>query len=432
MKIESRLISYTSTEHSLPVQHHILIQHVGNKRILLSHPNLYLYAETRQSINTSIRYAGVISKFYRFLSTLTHFRNIEPSQYHLHTSNEDIVLWQAQRQIDRIKLGTHSPTTETIELDADLLLGYFLWINNTGYATGVNVLLKTHKANFHDKRLLSYISKQTNMVIDRSNIRALDKKQNQKRNAGLITHAEIKTLLTHYDDDVYLALFSLAIGTGMRPIDICNFPYLGNGRNSHIQPASMMDDSELVVDFIIASKGNKTRTVKIHLKDLQAVDELYTSKHYNSRAKLYEKRYGHPCPPAILFLTKRGDPVTPKMISDRTGDAKIKAVKADKKFRSHITFYHTRHWWPTYYLIRLHGEDILTDKAYVYNEAAEKAMIDQLGHGTREVTYKHYIDMARILMMARSGWMQELLQAHSDPVIDFISAIAIVDRRGKV
>ncbi|MDI1333149.1 tyrosine-type recombinase/integrase [Pseudomonas sp.] len=432
MKIESRLISYTSTENNLEVSHHVLIQHVGNKRILISHPNLYLYVQTRQSENTSERYAGVISKFYRFLFTLPRFQSIDVAQYHMFASNEDIVQWQAQRQCDRVALRKKSPTTKTIENDADLLLGYFLWLNKSGYPSGVNVQLKTWKANFNDQRLLSYISQRTKLVIDRSTIRALDKEQEQKRYAGLITHDEIRTLLMHYDDPVYIAMFSLAIGTGMRPIDICEFPHLGNGQNIHIQPASIMDESEQVVDFVIESKGRKTRTVKIHIKDLIAVENLYTAEHYQSRAKLYEKRYGHPCPPSILFLTKRGKPVTAKMISDRTGDAKKKAIKSDKKFRAHITFYHTRHWWPTYYLIRLHGENILSDKAYVYNEAAEQAMIDQMGHGTREVTYKHYIDMARILMMARSGWMQDLIKLLEDPVVEFISAISTTDKKDKV
>lgn len=427
MKIDKQFITYTSAQTNLPVSHYVIMQDCGQKKILLSHPNLYLYSETRQSENTSARYARIISSFYCHLSTLRYFKNIDAGQYHLYATNENIVSWQAQRLIDRINSGADKPSVETITTEASLLLSYFHWLDKTGYPTGVKVILKTSKANFNDSRLLSYISRRTKTVIDSSTIRALDKDREQRRYAGLITESEIKTLLNQYSDVVYIALFSLAIGTGMRPMDICKFPYIGNGRNTHIMPASMMDNSEQVVDFIIQSKGHKTRTVKIHIRDLQAIEEIYTDKHYQTRAKLYEKRYGHPCPPSILFLNKRGEPVTERMISDRTGDAKKQAMKADKKFRSHITFYHTRHWWPTYYLIRTHGDDILTDRALVYNAAAEQAMIDQMGHGTMHVTYKHYIDMARLLIMARKGWMQELLQYHADPVIDFISAVAKVD-----
>lgn len=428
MEIQRKLITYTSAQHSLTVTHYVLIVKSGQTMTLLSHPNLYLYAETRQSVNTSARYATILSGFYKFLSTLPSFKQINLSQYHLNATNEKIVLWQAERLITRINCGKSKPTVENIIEDAGLLLQFFHWLHKAGYPTGVNIDLKTSKANFHNSRLLSYVSKRTTLNVDRSMIRALDKEPEQRRYAGLITLPEIQSLLTQYDDIVYVALFSLAIGTGMRPMDICNFPYLGNGRNAHIMPASLMDDSEQVVDFIVQSKGRKTRTVKIHLKDLVAIEETYTKGHYQARAKRYENRHGHPCPPSILFLTKRGDPVTERMISDRTGDAKIKAMKADKNFRSHITFYHTRHWWPTYYLIRIHGENILSDHALVYNAAAEQAMIDQLGHGTRLVTYKHYIDMARLLMMARKGWMQELIKHHADPVIDFIATVANGDK----
>lgn len=428
MNIQKKLITYTSAQHSLPVKHYVLIHKHGQKMTLLSHPNLYLYAETRQSKNTSARYATILAGFYKFLSTLPSFKQIPPSQYHLNSTNEKIVLWQAERLISRINSGKNKPTVETIVEEAGLLLQFFHWLHQAGYPTSVDITLKTSKANFHSSRLLSYISKRTKSNVDRSMIRALNKEPEQRRHAGLITLPEIKTLLNQYNDIVYVALFSLAIGTGMRLIDICNFPYLGNGKNSHIMPASMMDTSEEVIDFVVQSKGRKTRTVKIHLKDLAAIEEIYTNNHYQARAKRYEERHGHPCPPSILFLTKRGDPVTEKMISDRTGDAKNKAMKADKNFRSHITFYHTRHWWPTYYLIRIHGENILTDHALVYNAAAEQAMIDQMGHGTMHVTYKYYIDMARLLVMARKGWMQDLLQHHADPVIDFISAVAKVDQ----
>ncbi|MBA1243838.1 tyrosine-type recombinase/integrase [Pseudomonas japonica] len=431
MKIEIKLINYTSAQTNLIVSHYVIMQDCGHKKILLSHPNLYLYAETRQSENTSERYARIISSFYCFLSTLLEFQNIGAAQYHLYATNESIVTWQAQRLIERINSGADKPSVETITVEASLLQSYFHWLSKTGYPTGVNVILKTSKANFNDSRLLSYISRRTKTVIDSSTIRAMDKDREQRRHAGLITESEIKTLLNQYSDVVYVALFSLAIGTGMRPMDICKFPYVGNGRNIHIMPASMMYSSEQVIDFIIQSKGRKTRTVKIHIRDLQAIEEIYTDKHYQARAKLYEKRYGHPCPPSILFLTKRGEPVTQRMISDRTGDAKRKSVKADKRFRTHITFYHTRHWWPTYYLIRIHGENILTDHALVYNAAAEQAMIHQMGHGTMHVTYKYYIDMARLLIMARKGWMQDLLQYHADPVIDFISAVAKVDQGAK-
>lgn len=68
LTIKSKEATY-SDEMSLTVSHCILIAEQNEQKILLSHPNLFLYKITRASIKTSIRYANIISMFYRFLST---------------------------------------------------------------------------------------------------------------------------------------------------------------------------------------------------------------------------------------------------------------------------------------------------------------------------------------------------------------------------
>lgn len=139
-------------------------------------------------------------------------------------------------------------------------------------------------------------------------------------------------------------MLKLALGTGMKPSESCKFPFYGNAPNQHIAPESEMRESEAatVSYTVIRGKGVKTRAIVVNKVDLKELELTYTNKYYHERAKRYEKTYGKPCPPSILFLTKNGDPVHAKQISRRTPDAKDKAVKADETFRSGIWFYDSR------------------------------------------------------------------------------------------
>src|SRR5690606_34836996 len=137
------------------VTHCILIAQQEGKNILLSHPNMFLYKTTRASIKTSVRYASIISMFYRFLSTQEKMKGKELGVYHMLADNKDIMRWQVQRQIDRVERQSLRPSSETIFEDAKILLIYFRWLNAHGYLSNVEVQLKTWQANFRSKRMLS-------------------------------------------------------------------------------------------------------------------------------------------------------------------------------------------------------------------------------------------------------------------------------------
>lgn len=428
LNIERRILRYESPEFGIKVTHYALIAHVNEKKILLSHPNLFLYAHTRSSLGTSSRYSNIIAMFYKYLSTQDKFKDIDPSYYHGLTTDGDIKRWQYDRQITRVAKQTHKPSSETIYEDLKILLFFFHWLNTNGYQTNVNVQTKSSIAYFNRKRLLAYIQAKARVGIDAKNVRILDRESRQRHRRTLITESEIRVYLECFHDPVYASLFKLALGTAMRPMDLCKFPYMGNGKNSHILPYSEMEKEPKTFEYTVyASKGNKTRTIRVHRDDLKELDESYIKPYYAQRREKYKEKFGKDCPLSILFLTKDGVPVTPKRIATRGNVAKNKALELDENFRESVNFYESRHWWPTMFLIRFFKEDLLTNAVDVMWAACGEALINQLGHEDIETTFKHYVDMSRVVMLANNGRVTELITEAHDGVHAFIRQVTAGD-----
>jgi len=416
-EITRKLIDYKSVATDKLVTHHILLAKRNNQIILLSHPNLFIYHQASYSKDTSNRYSSIISKFYRYLSDNHKFKNVCISKYHVLANNNDIKSWQVFRQTERVKNQSLKPSSETIFEEAKLLMVYFKWLNDSGYPTNVVVKTKTWIPNFKDEGLLSHINKEAKVTIDSKNVTVLDKETRQSRKLGLITDNEIKWLSESFSDPAYAAMFMLSLGTAMRPIELCEFPYIGNGENSHIMPYSEMDSDQNVFDYLISkSKGGKSRVIKINKKDLERLEKNYTTPFYSKRKALYEERYGRKCPPSILFLNKLGKPITKTMVASRANDAKVLAMKKNPTFRKGINFYDARGWWPTMFLIRFFQEEILDVSADAINLAVGQAIKDQMGHANLSTTYKHYIDLARLFVLAHKGRVNDLINESYDAV----------------
>ncbi|MFY1664320.1 site-specific integrase [Pseudomonas sp. Pseu.R1] len=413
--IDRQVIEYQDPNTGIAIRQYVLIAKTPKINCLLSHANLFLMNEARSSLNTSNRYSSILSMFYRFLSTEPNFANKEVANYHALVTNFDIRRWQVSRQTERIAKQSSSPSSETIYEDAKILLGYFHWLNNNGYLTNVNVQLKTCIANFKSERMLAYIQAKARVTKNAKNIRVLDKEARQFAFNSLITSEEIRQYLTSFVDPAYAVMFKLALGTAMRPIDLCKFPYIGDRKNVHILPYSEMDSEKLTFEYTAyGSKGNKTRTIVIHRDDLKMLDECYIKPLYDDRRKRYKERYGKDCPLSVLFLNEQGVPITPKMTTSRGTAAKKKALENYKGFRDSIVFYDSRHWWPTIFLIQFFGDDLLTKAVDYLWAACGEALKTQMGHSDLETTFAHYVDKARVMMGAAKGRTTELItQAHA-------------------
>ncbi len=424
LTIERSYLDYYSHDLGMKARHYVLIADYKTKKMLLSYPNLFLYNHTRASKPTSSRYSNIISMFYRFLSTLNEFKDIDPGYYHALASNKHIKMWQVHRQVERINAQKTYPSSETIFEDAKILLIFFRWIITSGYVTSVNVALKTWVANFRSSHMLNYLNRKAKTTIDSKNIKVLEKERRQKRSVSLITKGEIKSYLQSFHDPVYAAMFKFALGTAMRPMELCKFPYIGNGLNTHILPFSDMNTQNPTIDYtIIAGKGNKNRAIVINSGDLKELELGYIIPYYKERAKKYKERYGKPCPPSILFLTKSGEPVDAARVANRGSAAKVKAMEMNPDFRESVVFYSSRKWWPTMFLIKFFKEDLLTEKASSLYAAAAEVLVNQMGHEDIDTTYSHYVDDARLVMMAHHGRVNELITAPDESVSEFIDRV---------
>jgi integrase len=415
MEIEKILIKYQDPDSLRDKQHYVLISKQKSEDILLSHPNLYLANKTYSSEETSRTYGINIACFYNYLSTTEKFKDVSIDKYHVFTDNRDVRRWQIFRQIERVSTQSKSPTTETVYKDAKNILLYFQWLNEKGYATGVIVELKTWRANFKKTSLLSYIKQKSKTVIDSSNVDILDKERRQKKLKTLITNDEIIQLMESWSDPVYPVMFALGLGTAMRPMDLIKFPYLGVGDNTHIKPFSDMTKEDRkagsVAYNIYGSKGNKDRTIEIPLAELKTLKENYTDTIYPERKKLYQKEFKKECPPSILFLNKKGIPITETHISNSTYYAVRKAKKAYPAFREGIDFYESRHWWPTEFILEHYKENLLTSSIALLDAAVATVITNQMGHDDISTTFKFYIDRARIMMSAKHGRVNEVLSS---------------------
>lgn len=413
--IDRELIKYNSIDTGKNVEHHFLIANVANKKVLLSLPNLFIYKNASSSVATSNRYSSVISKYYKFLSTQEKFKSVSVDKYHVLADNRDIKRWQVSRQIERVQSQSVKPSSESIYNDAKSVLVFFSWLHDSGYPTCTEVKKRDWVANFKSDDLLNYIKKEAKAKIDFKNVTVLDKESRQKRTHTLISNHEIEWLRESFSDPVYDAMFMLCLGTAMRPIDLCKFPYIGNGTNSHIMPYKDMDQTVKTFDFdVINSKGGKSRRITINANDLKRLEKEYINEHYYERKELYEDRVGKKCPPHILFLNKFGKPVTPAMVASRGNHAKVIAMEKYPKFRDGTTFYSARDWWPTMFLIRFFKKKLLTETTDALYLAVAEVIRNQMGHEEISTTYKHYIDMARLIVIAHEGRVNELVTESYD------------------
>lgn len=417
--IARRLINYECVLSGKAMRHYILIAEVGRQQIMLSHANLYL-RDRSASIETTNRYSSVISMFYSYLSTLRKYSDMSVINYHTIVDNQDVKNWQIYRQLQRVTDQSQTPSTETIIEGGSVIYNFLLWLHENGYPGCMKFEFKTWQPDFKSEALLSYIQREADRVLDGRGVKALDRELRQKGTYSLPTNAELQALIQGYVDPVYAAMFKLSLGTAMRPMELCKFPYIGNGSNSHIMPFKDMEIEGETINFHVKSKGYKSRAVAVHRKDLEALYEYYIKDHYALRAELYEKRFGRPCPPSILFLNSRGIPVTCKMITARTVAARKNARSLDPSIRRSIRFYDSRHWWPTMYLIKYFGKKLLGDISEVRDMAAMQVLKEQMGHTFLQTTFNHYIDVARMMLLAHEGFLNELRTNPTQSVQEFL------------
>lgn len=408
MKIERAIVSYTFEERDLA--HHILIFSHNGAEVLLSAINLYLKERAYKSIKTSERYSSAIKRFLEFIIsrdsniTSTFWRNVR---------NSDIREWQGSIVKKRDSEGRQKPNDDTIFQEACIVCDFYSWAQKNNFPTLTSITSLSWKYNYRDEsKLLRNINVFSGNSPDYSNIdigikRGSKSRCSRKRKQVTIMSTEdIRRLMKAYSDPVYPAMFILALATGMREQGVCSFPYIGIGINDHIRnypeilnkvsQTSRNQETPKTFPFTVMEKGSKTRTLQVNMSAWKVICASYLPLYYERR-KLFERKNLGKKPDHVFFLNKLGVPVTPKMIADRTYDAKKKLN--DKNFR--WSFHNTRDWYATSFIIKHLTTDQINSSHY--DAAIEDALRRQLGHSDIRTTYMHYVRVASLLLATRSG-----------------------------
>lgn len=408
MKIERALVSYRFEERDLA--HHVLIFSHNGSEVLLSAINLYLKERAYKSIKTSERYSSAIKRFLEFI--ISRDNNIT-STFWRNVRNSDIREWQGSIVKKRDSEGRQKPNDDTIFQEACIVCDFYSWAQKNNFPTLTSITSLSWKYNYRDEsKLLRNINVFSGNSPDYSNIdigikRGSKSRCSRKRKQVTIMSTEdIRRLMKAYSDPVYPAMFILALATGMREQGVCSFPYIGIGINDHIRnypeilnkvsQTSRNQEAPKTFPFTVMEKGSKTRTLQVNMSAWKVICASYLPLYYERR-KLFERKNLGKKPDHVFFLNKLGVPVTPKMIADRTYDAKKKLN--DKNFR--WSFHNTRDWYATSFIIKHLTTDQINSSHY--DAAIEDALRRQLGHSDIRTTYMHYVRVASLLLATRSG-----------------------------
>lgn len=402
MKVERTLLNYRHPIYGQEVRHYILFINFKGESVLLSEINLYLLEVTKRSIQTSNRYSRVLQKFLQWLIDIQLNKPVEIGKEWLLANNELLKKWQVHRSSERLREQSLKPTSETIFNEAMLVTQCYQWLNSAGYQTSVRPALKSWKPSKKDM-LLPYVDGGEKHIIDGRSIAVLDKESRQNRNKCLISDEQIKLLLSSYTDPVYSCLFNLSLATALRPHECVTWPYIGVGQNNHIRPWKDMEGKVgEKFTFTLLGKGLKQREINISSKDWATISNAWMPL-YIERRKLYKKKHNRECPIDILWLTKKGEPVTEKMIADAT----FYARKAHPSLER-VEFYDARRWWATMFVIELLGQDLW--KEVGLHAAAEEVLRNQMGHSNVGTTYEHYVKLARSYLATQKGLVNEIIR----------------------
>jgi len=389
MKIDKRKVSYRFSNSDFV--HHAIYFQDDAKVVLLSPFNLFLKDRGASAIKTSERYAGNICNFLNFI--LERYQ-ADGSKFWRSASENDLLEWQQVQVKERDKSKKTKPSDKTIFENASLVHNVYRWLRMQNFPVSMNPETKDWHFNYHSESMLTHIRGQiSGTSANRKGISAgLPRTGDSSKNSMMImSKADREALINAYTDPVFSACFMLALATGMREEGVCQMPYLGTGENIHIRPYPEIlaeFGSAKTFPFTVVEKGKK-RTLEVNMKAWDSICKSYLP-YYFKRRKLLIAKHPEIKPDHVFFINRLGNPVNPKMISERTTLAK----KSLKNFP--WTFHSSRSWYATQYMINNLTKSDIKDR--FYNAGVEDGLRKQIGHSDIKTTYKHYLKLASIII----------------------------------
>ena len=277
------------------------------------------------------------------------------------------------------------PSDSTIESYIAKLEYFYKWAKTKGYLHYWQM----------DMKKVTYTIKDTSMVnrqikLDGRSVRLqsgtpthLDSEREK-----FLRREDIPKVIESFDDVVYAFIALVFWQTGLRPKELFQLPYLGEGLNSGLK---RYRDEELKnlkpILFEFESKG-KRRSIKFPPDIWAFICRVWMPLRV-ARAARYKEKHGVMPRNSALFLSNEGRIVTRKMLRDNFNKAAEKNECPEKK----LTPYKFRHAFATYFVFdRLKALNLL-GKPYDYNAVIDSELREWMGHDKSSTTYEYYVHL---------------------------------------
>jgi len=402
MEICKDLVEYVDPICGDVKSHHVLYAADEENIVTFDTVNLYLSEKCTSSLCTSKRYINIFNRFYRW-----YFNYKEQSLkcfnvIWLTVEDLDIKTWQSQVATERMEKSKLKPSDKTIYEDARIVHEFYAWANKKEYPVRIKPESKEFIYDFKNREseLLAHLPRKKEKNTDRSNIKNQTYPYVQKGQIRILSNAQINILLSSYADPVYSMMYLFSLCTGLRPEGVIQLPYIGVQKNAHIIPWNQMKKNikgERDFEFTVTEKGRKTRTIKINVKDWEAISMAYLPLCEKRRSLYKSKNETYP-DQKYFWFKKNGDPIT--QVSDISHATTYAKKRGEIKFP--CCFYDARHWYATMYILKhLNKKELFAEDGY--NSAVDKYLANQLGHADICTTYKYYVDVARVYVYSNGG-----------------------------
>jgi len=349
-----------------------------------------------RSTETLRKYAWIIGRYFQWLDDAGY-----GAQNWIAVDIE--VFEQYLAYIMRSKKASDFGPLEATAYDyAARIVAFYDWARRVGYRHFLEVDREEVTIRLTDQTLLAHV--QNGIVRDKldfnlpSGRAAFLQKEVQK----FVTQAEFEVAVSLLDDEVFKVIATIIRITAMRPKELLQIPYRGDGENAGFIPYDIDEIPENLslqnIMFSCRSKG-KNRRIQFPGRLWKVICQLYIPLR-RERAEIYRARKGVSPRNSVLFLTRDGYPVDYSILFEHFS----KVVKAsdsnrvsgagpvyDKRvFNARML----RHTCATYFVYEALKKNNMLGRSFVYDAAVDEDLRDLLGHNDVGTSYKYYVHLA--------------------------------------
>lgn len=277
------------------------------------------------------------------------------------------------------------PSDSTIEAYIAILEYFYKWARKEEYIHYWEMDIKKVTIQIKNKSMIN-----RRIEVEKRSFKLQTGKQTHvdRERDKFILKENMHKIITSFDDVVYAFIALVFWQTGLRPKELFQLPYMGEGLNAGLK---RYQDEELKnlqpILFEFESKG-KRRSIKFPSDIWEFICRAWMPLRVE-RATKYKEKHGIMPRNSVLFLSANGSIVTRKMLRDNF----TKVTEKDDFPIRKLTPYMFRHSFATYFVYdRLKALNML-GKPYDYNAVIDAELKEWMGHSDIDTTYKYYVHL---------------------------------------